>query len=121
MVIVAALIVLAVNAFIYKHALAFPYEPPTMQIAMVIGVVWVVAGSWGICNRKPWGRALVLTILYVGAFWYFITTIIVVADANGPVKNRLAPMVLGTAVYLIIGLILTHSKHVRRLTSRTWE
>jgi hypothetical protein len=121
MVVVIGFIVLAANAFIYTRALAFPYPPPTMQVAMIISVVWMVAGAWGLCRRRAWGRALVLTILYAGAFWYFVTAVIVIADANGPVANRLLPMFIGTVVYLVTGLVLTNSKHVRRLSSRTWE
>jgi hypothetical protein len=42
------------------------------------------------------------------------------AEGNGTVA-QLRPLGIAIVVYFIIGLVLTNSRNVGRLTSRTWE
>jgi hypothetical protein len=35
--------------------------------------------------------------------------------------GRLTPIFIATGVYLYVSLVFTHSKHIRRLTSRAYE
>jgi len=120
-VMVACVLVLAVNGLIYKQAAAPPHPLPALQVAAVISLIWMVSGAVGLCLRKSWGRALVLTILYAGAFGFFVAAIISLAAADQQSGLGLKTIFLGIAIYLIVSLVLTHSKHVHRLTSRTWE
>jgi FtsH-binding integral membrane protein len=79
------------------------------------------AGAWGMCTRKGWSRVLMLTILYVGSFGLFLTSIITLSTESAPLAGRIASIVVGGAVYMISSLVLTHSRDVKRLTSRALE
>ena len=118
---VALLPILAVNWLIFRHDAATPYPVPGMQLAMIIGGLWFVAGAIANGARKAWGHTFILTILYLGMFAFFITVVVVIANAAGPIAPQLKAMIIGITVYLIVTLVLSHSRHVRRLTSRVWE
>lgn len=109
------------NWIIFEQALVTPYPMPGMEQMMVISVLWIIVSATALGLRKSWGRYLLLTILYASAFGFFITGVITLATGEAPLAARLKPMMIGTVFYLIVSLVLTHSKHVKRLTSRTWE
>jgi hypothetical protein len=120
-VVVACLIILAVDLWIFKRAGAPPNPLPLLQGAVVISLLWTFAGAVGMCRRKAWARSLVLTILYATTFGLFIWGLVVLATADSTLAGGLRPTFIATPVYLIISLVLTHSKHVKRLTSRAYE
>jgi hypothetical protein len=121
MVAVACLLVLWVNLLIFRQASAPRHPLPVLKVVTIISLLWMVAGAWGMCRRQNFGRSLVLTILYLGSFAGFIWGIIILGTADTSLAGGLEPTFIATAVYLITGLVLTHSKHVRRLTSRAYE
>jgi hypothetical protein len=116
MVCVACLLILSVNVYIFRQS-----DLPLLKVATVGSLVWMIAGALGMCRRKNWGRALVLTILYAGSFGFFIWAIIVLGTADTSLAGGFEPALIATVLYLIISLVLTHSKHVQRLTSRAYE
>lgn len=118
---VAIVFVLAADWLICRQENRTPFPVAGIQITIIISVIWLVAGAIAVGMRYAWGRAMVLTILYSGAFGFFVTAIITVGDADGRLAVRLIPLLATTSIYLVFGLILTHSKHVKRLTSRAWE
>jgi hypothetical protein len=121
MVVVGAILVLGANGLVFNEA-AIPLHPlPALKGITVISLLWMFAGAWGTCARKLWARYLMLAILYVGSLGFFLTGIITLAMDDGPLLGRLQPIFIATALYLFVSLVLTHSKHVRRLTSRAWE
>ena len=67
------------------------------------------------------GAVLVLTILYSGSLGFFLAGIITESTNDGPMVDRVGCVFIATIIYLYVSLVLTHSRHVRRLTSRTWE
>jgi hypothetical protein len=121
MVVSAFLAILAANGVIFKHAAAPPRPVPGLEVAAVISLIWMFTGTWALCARENWGRGMVLTILYGGTFGLFIAAIITISSAEGPLTGQLEPLLIAMPVYLVTSLILTHSRHVRRLTSRAYE
>jgi len=115
------LLVLVANALIFKDASALPSPLPVLKVIAVISLIWIFAGAWGMCTRKVWMRFMVLIILYAGSIGYFLAGIITVSTGDGPLVGRLSSIFIATAVYLYVSLVLTHSRHVHRLTSRAWE
>ena len=62
------------------------------------------------------GRNGVITFTF-----YALTGVIGAATYEPALEGRLKPFFIATAIYLFVSLVLTHSKHVQRLTSRMWE
>jgi hypothetical protein len=121
LVAVSCLLVLWVNALIFKQA-SDPRAPlPVLKGVAVITLLWMFAGASALCRRKAWGRTFVLTILYAGTFASFIWGIIILGTADTSLAGGVKPTFVTTGVYLYTSLVLTHSKHVRRLTSRIYE
>jgi len=121
MVAVACLFVLGANGLVFKQAAGPPHPLPVLKVITVISLIWMFTGAWIMCARKSWGRYLVLTILYAGSLGFFLAGIATVATEDGDLVGRVQPIFIATAVYVYVSLVLTHSRHVRRLTSRTWE
>jgi hypothetical protein len=117
----ACVLVLGTNGWIFKEAGRPPHPVPALQVAAAISLMWMLAGAWGMIGRKNWGRVMVLTILYGGSFGFFVEWLITVTAADETMTGRLNLIFVGLAVYLIASLVLTNSKHVKRLTSRVWE
>jgi len=115
------LAVLGTNALVYKEAMVTAYPVPGVPVAMITGMMWMIAGAGGWCMRRPWGRFMSLTILTAGCFGLFVTGVVTVANAQGAVAKQGELAFVATAVYLVVTLVLAKSKNVRRLTSRTWE
>jgi hypothetical protein len=120
-VVCAFLMILGANGFILKQAAAPPRPVPGLEVAAVISLIWMFTGAWALCARKNWGRGMILAILYGGTFGLFISAVITVSSADGPLTGQLEPLLIAMPVYLIASLVLTHSRHVRRLTSRAYE
>ena len=121
MVVVACLLVLWVNGLVFKEAAAPPHPIPALKVITVISLIWMFTGAWGMCARQAWSRYLVLTILYAGSLGFSLAGIITLATEDGVLVGRMGPIFIAAAVYLYVSLVLTHSKHVRRLTSRAFE
>jgi hypothetical protein len=121
MVVAACLLVLWVNALIFKEASAPEHPLPVLKVVTVMSLVWMFTGALGVCGRMTWGRPLMLTILYAGSFAAYIWGLIILATADRTLAGGLKATFIATVVYLIMSLVMTHSKHVRRLTSRAYE
>jgi len=118
---VACLLILAANALLFKDAAAPIHPFPVLEVITVISLLWMFTGAWLMCTRKSVGRFLVLIILYLGSLGFFLTGVIGAATYEPALEGRLKPFFIATAIYLFVSLVLTHSKHVQRLTSRMWE
>jgi hypothetical protein len=118
---VAAVIILVADWLIFRQAIRTPFPFSGLPVAVVISVIWLIAGAVAMGMRFAWGRAMVLAILYTGAIGFFVIAIITISDADGFLAVRLKSLFGTTFIYLVVSLVLTHSKHVRRLTSRAWE
>lgn len=121
MVVAGCVLILIANGLVFREASAPPHPLPLLKVITVISLVWMFAGASAMCMRKVWARYLVLTILYAGSLGFFLAGIITVSTNDGVLVGRLRPIFIATAVYLYVSLVLTHSKHVRRLTSRALE
>jgi hypothetical protein len=120
-VVVACLLVLGVNALIFEQASAPQHPLPVLKVVTVMTLVWMYTGAFAVCRRMPWGRPLMLTILYAGSFAACLWGLIILATADRTLAGGLKPTFIATVVYFITSLVLTHSRHVRRLTSRAYE
>jgi hypothetical protein len=120
MVAAGCLILLVANGLVFKEATAAP-ALPILQVITVISLLWIVAAAWGVCRRNGWMRYMLLTILYAGSIGFFLTAIITLATVDGPLVGRVGPIFIATAAYIYVSLVFTHSKHVKRLSSRAWE
>jgi hypothetical protein len=120
-VVVACILVLGVNALIFKEACAPQHPLPVLKVVAVMTLVWMFVGAFAVCRRMAWGRPLMLTFLYAGSFAACLWGLIILATADRTLAGGLKPTFIATAVYFITSLVLTHSKHVRRLTSRAYE
>lgn len=122
MVGIGCLLILIANAILFRAA-AVRTDPNTaLKAITLISLVWMIAGAWGIGIRKQWGRAMTLTVLYAGSLGYFLTVLVILTEPQqGAVATSLVPYIIATAIYLFVSLVVTRSKHVRRLTSRAWE
>ena len=118
---VACLLVVCVNVLMFKRSVAPPEQLRLLKGLMVISFIWIFTGAWAMCTRRNWGRPLVLTIFYAKTFIYFVLVIIILGAADLTLAGGLKPTFIGMVVYFITSLVLTHSKHVRRLTSRAYE
>ncbi len=129
-IIVAAgcLLLLAADLFVCKAAI-FPSHPLDHDAAIkmhyavarfLVTLIWVYAGAIAMCLRQPWGRYLMLTIVYIGALDFFFT-VVVSLNYEHPSTGLTGPMIVATIVYVVVSLVITKSRHVRRLTSREWE
>jgi hypothetical protein len=115
------LLVLLANGLLFREGSSRPQPLPILKLLSIVSLMWMYAGAWGMCSRMAWARALTLTILYAGSVALFLTGIITVTSGEGVMAGRLRPVWIATAIYLYVSLLLTHSKHVRRLTSRAYE
>jgi hypothetical protein len=122
MVVAGCLAVLVANGLVFREAAAFPHPLPPLEVIAVISLLWVFAGAWGMCMRKIWGRSMALTVLYAGSLSLFVSIMITLTGtSDGVLVGRLEPLIIADGIYLLASLVLTKSKHVRRLTSRQWE
>jgi len=120
-VVVACLFLLGADLIISKAATHPGTQPDKLGIAIIFLVlVWVYAGAIATCVRKIWGRFLMLTLIYIGTLNFFVYIVIQLNSHVIP-KDYVKALIFGTVIYLIVSLVLTHSKDVRRLTSRVWE
>ena len=121
MVAIGCVLVLGANFLIFREA-SLRIEPsPARRMISVITLLWMFAGAWLMCARMIWGRFLVLFILYAGSLGYFLGGVIGLTAAYPWPLLRVRIFFIASGVYLFISLVLTHSRHVRRLTSRMWE
>jgi hypothetical protein len=120
MVVAGCFLVLVANTLVFKEA-AVPPPLPLLKVIAVMSLVWMFAGAWSMCTRTLWARFMVLIILYAGSLGFFLAGVITMATDDGPLVGRVQSIFIATAVYLYVSLVFTHSKHVRRLTSRAWE
>lgn len=118
---VACLLIIGANGLIYWKVAAPPPQIPVLKILTIITIPWMVAGAWFTNDRATWGRGMMLTILYAGSLGLFMTGIITVTMEDSPLRDRLGPIFIATGVYVVVTLVVTYSKHVRRLTNRTWD
>jgi hypothetical protein len=121
MVIVVCLLVLWVDTAIFKQASAPAYPLPALKGAVAVSVLWLLTGAAGTCLRRGWARPMMLTVLYLGSIGSFVWAIIVLGVADRTLAGGFKPTFFAGVVYLIASLVLTNSKHVRRLTSRMFE
>ena len=121
MVIAGCLLILVANGLIFRDGATGPNRLPVLQVFALITLVWMYAGAYGMCIRKGWGRGLVLTVTYLGTVGAFLSAVIPLATDEGPLVGHEMPFFIAMAIYLYVSLVLTHSKHVHRLTSRVWE
>jgi hypothetical protein len=118
---VAAFLILGVDWLIYRQDARTPFPFPGLQLYIIISIIWFIAGVIGLCMRQPWGRVMALTILSVGALALFATAIMIIGGAEDQMAVRLKPLSAAILIYFVAGLVIAKSKHIRRLTSRTWE
>jgi hypothetical protein len=121
MVVVCCLFIVLADALVFREDKTNAYPLPGTQLVIAISLVWLAAGAAGLIMRRPWGRYFLLIVIYIFCVTFFITAIIVVASGEGEVAARLKPLSVTTIIYLVISLVLTQSKNVRRLTSRQWD
>ena len=122
MVGVGSLLILVANGLLFKLAATRTPSIPELKVVTLITLVWMLTGAWGMFARKVWGRAMALTVLYIGSVAGFLTIIITLTGPHeGLLYGRLYPFYIATGLYIYVSLVFTNSKHVRRLTSRTWE
>jgi hypothetical protein len=121
MVIAACVMLLVENGLLFREGASPEHPVEGLKVIAVLSLLWMFTGAWAMCFRKVWGRVLTLTILYLCSAGYFLAVIITVTSGSGVFVGRLRPIVIATLVYIYLSLVLTHSRHVRRLTSRTWE
>jgi uncharacterized membrane protein len=115
-------LVLIANAILFNLAAAPTHPVLVLKVITLISLIWMFAGAWGMAIRKAWGRAMALTVLYAGSLGYFLTTAVALTDTQGgSIAGRLSPFIIATVVYTFVSFVLTRSRHIRRLTSRTWE
>ena len=118
---VVCLAVLAANGLIFWKV-ASP-EPPILwlKILTLITPPWLLAGGWYATRRAAWGRGMMLIVLYVGTAALFMAAVMTLVSENAPLRGRLGLILAAAAIYLIAGLVVTHSKDIRRLTSRAYD
>ena len=117
---VACLCIAGANSLLFKDAAAAAHPFPKLKIVAVISLLWMVAAAWLLCARAMVGRFLVLFILYAGCLGFFLDGIIRLAML-APKFDELWPFFAATAIYFVVSVVVTHSVHVQRLTSRMWE
>ena len=115
------LLVLGANALVFKESAGPPDPLPVLKVLLTISLLWIFAGGVGMCLRMAWMRFVALTMLYVGSLCFFLAGVMTISMDDGPLKGRLQPIFIATGVYLIVSLVFTHSRDVRRLTSRAFE
>jgi len=120
-VVAGCVLLLVANGLIFQDAKSPVHPLPGLQIAMAISLIWIYAGAWAMCTRKYWGRYLVLTILNIASISFFLAVLVTLTTENAVLSGRLIPIIIALAIYLCVSGVLTHSRHVRRLTSRIWE
>jgi tetrahydromethanopterin S-methyltransferase subunit C len=121
MVIIACVLAAAVNGWVARRAAAIPDPLQTVELTALISIPWIIAGAWGICMRKSWGRGLMIGLLSIGWFSYGMGSIAALVGGSDPLRARLLPLVAGTVVYALGALVLAKSRDVKRLTSRALE
>jgi hypothetical protein len=120
-VLVGCLIILGIN---YKLFTIASWRPPlpAMKGLLVISMLWMFAGAGLTIGRVAVGRYMALTILYAASFGLFVTSVISNSLDDRAMAIRLRmPTFFAAAVYLIISLVFTYSRHIYRLTSRAFE
>ncbi len=117
----ASVIILVADLLIYRQAIKTPFAFSGLPITVIISAIWLVAGAVAMGMRYAWGRAMVLAILYAGASGLFVIAIVTIGAADGSPAIVLKSLFATAFIYLVVSLVLTNSKHVRRLTSRNWE
>ena len=119
---VACLLVLGANLMICKAATSPQFPVPAyVKARLLAGLVWLFAGALAMCMRRGWGRYMALFFVYVETFDFFLSGIVAFNSAEIVPPGMIKAYFIGTAVYLYVALVLTHSKHVQRLTSRAYE
>jgi len=121
MVAAGCLLILGANFLLFREAQKTSPPLPILKLISVVSLLWMFTGAYGICTRIVWTRSVVLAILYIGSIGFFVTAVIVASSGDGPLVGHLTPVFIATAVYLYVSLVFTHSKHIRRLSSRAWE
>ena len=91
------------------------------NVSAFVVLIWVYTGAGAMCMRKMWGRFLVLTILYIETLSTFVQGIVAVNDTEGQWALIAKTLFMNSAIYLVVSLVFTHSRHIKRITSRTWE
>jgi hypothetical protein len=120
-VVVVCLLVVAINGWLFKRAAAPPDPLQLLEALTVISIPWILAGAWGMCVRKNWGRGLMLAVLYLGSFGCLMTWLAAMVGSSDSLRARSTPLLAGTVVYALCSIVLTKSRDVRRLTSRALE
>jgi hypothetical protein len=120
-VLIACVLVTPVNAWIFKRAAAPPEPVKVLEIIALISVPWILAGAWGLCTRKQWGRGILLGLLYIGSVACLMGWIAGTFGAFDNLRPCSTPMLCGAVVYSFCALVLSYSRDVRRLTSRALE
>jgi hypothetical protein len=118
---VTALVILGIDCLIYRQSVLTPFPIPGLQVTIVISAIWLIAGTVAVCMRQAWGRVMMLTILYTGAIGFFVIAVVILGAADPGVMARLKPLGLAIFVYFVAVLVVSNSRHIRRLTSRSWE
>ena len=118
---VATLLILGIDLLIYRQTNLTPFPLPDFQVILVVSIIWLIAGAIALCVRKAWGRVMVLTILVAGCLSFFVNIVVVLSDGTPPIAARIKPLSLAIFIYFVAILVISNSKHIRRLTSRTWE
>ncbi|MGA3171223.1 MAG: hypothetical protein ABSE62_09425 [Chthoniobacteraceae bacterium] len=118
---VACLFLLGADLIICKAATRPGAQPDKLGVAITFMLLgWIYSGAIATCARKLWGRVLMLTLIYIATIYFFISTVILLNSRVIP-KDYAKALIFGTVIYLVVSLVLTRSKDVRRLTSRVWE
>jgi hypothetical protein len=121
MVAAGFILALGANALIFRIATLKPHPVTGLKVISIISSVWMLAGAGAMCMRLAWGRYLMLSIVSLSAFCFFLTGLFTLSIDEGAMVGKSRPIFAATAIYLFVTLVLMHSRHVRRLTSRTWE
>jgi hypothetical protein len=121
MVVAGCIFILFANWLIFKKAAMQARPSPPLELATVVSLLWFFAGASGMIARYPWTRYVTLAMLYVGSIGWFLTAVITFFSDESPLADYLKPFLIATAIYLYVSLVFTHSRHIRRLTSRAYE
>jgi hypothetical protein len=120
-VVIACVLVVAINGWMCKSAAALPDPIPTLELLTLISIPWNIAAAWAMYMRKGWGRGMFLFLLYVGTVGYLMTWIAATVEKVDTLHQRSLPLLVGTCVYVLCTVVLSKSRDVHRLTSRALE
>ena len=122
--IVAGAVVLLVAANVYLCHACTPRGTPFINpenVKILLAMLWIATGAGAMCCRQMWGRLLVLAIVLLEALEFVVTDIILLSDSSLGLAPAFGAFVVCTIVYICVALMLCYSRHVGRLTSRSWE